>query len=84
MLLLTKESSNGTRVFCSDVGTRLAELAFIRTMRVWVEAVDAIPGGSIAGGPPGNGMAGQTPGESTIQALAEGFAVIGKALEGHF
>ena len=53
-------------------------------MRVWVEAVDAIPEGNIAGGPPGSGMAGHTPGGSTIQALAEGFAVIGKALEGHF
>ena len=80
--LLVKNA--GDSAFCFDAGTRLAELAFIRTMRVWVEAVDAIPGGSIAGGPPGNGMAGQAPGGSTIQALAEGFAVIGKALEGHF
>ena len=73
--------NTGDSTFCFDAGTQIAEVAFLRTLRVWVEVVDAIPGAATTPGTSGNGP---TVGGNAIQVLAEGFAVIGKALEGHF
>ena len=70
--------NHGDSPFDVVPGTHVADLVLTRTLRPWVETVDAVSGSAPLAGGPETGVSG------TLQALAEGFAVIGRALEGHF
>ena len=70
--------NHGDLPFDVAPGTHIANMVLTRTLCPWIETVDAVSGSTPSAGGPETGVSG------TLQALAEGFAVIGRALEGHF
>ena len=70
--------NHGDSPFDVVPGTHVADMVLTRTLRTWIETVDAVSGSTPSAGGQETGVSG------TLQALAEGFAVIGRALEGHF